>query len=155
MMVLSLTPAPQTMLSSIFSKPSSSAKQRVEGQISETKLPIRVWEFLRRPQQEFTICTQFRRQLLTTKSDKGRGRKGSVINNTSQPDFSLSFCFSPPLYPHWSLRPSLSKNSPPQFSSCRDFLPFPPFAIVSTGKLLVYLVGVSDYQLCQQLESVL
>ena len=56
-MVISLTPDPRKMMSSIFSKPLSSANHRLERQISGTNLSIRLWEFLKRPQQEFTICT--------------------------------------------------------------------------------------------------
>ena len=60
-MVLSLTPAPRTMLISRLSKPSSIANSKVERQISGTKLSISVWDFLSRPQWEFTICTPWRR----------------------------------------------------------------------------------------------
>ena len=80
--LLSLTSDPRKVLSSILSKSSSSTNYRVERLISGTKLSISVWGFLRRPQQDFTICTPWIRQLLATKSEKGRGRKQWVLNNT-------------------------------------------------------------------------
>ena len=48
-------------------------KHQLEGVETDKwkNLPIRVWEFMRRPQQDFTIYTPCRRQALTTKSEKG------------------------------------------------------------------------------------
>ena len=94
-MVIYLTPSPWKMLSSRFSRTSSSANYRVERQISGTKISIRVWEFLKRRQREVCICAPWRRQAPTTKNEKGRGQKRWVINHTSQPASSSSFCFFP------------------------------------------------------------
>ena len=49
----------------------SSANYRVDKQIIGNVLPKRVWNFLRRPQLEFTICTKCRKYELTNKSEKG------------------------------------------------------------------------------------
>ena len=60
-------------------------KRQLEGEEMDKwkKLSIRVWEFLRRPQRGFTICTIWRIQALPTKSEKGQGRKRCVLNNTT------------------------------------------------------------------------
>ena len=100
-------------------------KRQLEGGETENwkKNSMRVWEFLRRPQREVTIYKPWRRHAHTTKSEKGRGQKQCVLNNTSQPDPSPSFWFFPPWYSHQYLRSSLWQKSPPQSSS---FPPFPP-----------------------------
>ena len=54
---------------------------------------MRVWNFMRIPQREFTICTPWIRQVLTTRNEKVWGRKRCVLNNTSQTTLSLSFWF--------------------------------------------------------------
>ena len=78
---------------------------------------------MRRSQQEFTVCTSWRRQALTTKSEKGRGQKQCGLNNKSQLAHLSSLCFFPPWSSHWSLRPSLCQKSPPQSLSCPYFSP--------------------------------
>ena len=116
--VLSPTPTPLTIFSSIFSKPSPRSKYRVEIWISGKKMPISVWDFLRIHLQEFIICKPWRRQSLATKSEKWQRRKRCVINNTSQPSLSSSFYFFPPWYSHQYLLTSLWQKSPPWSFSC-------------------------------------
>ena len=95
----------------------------MERRISGTKLTMRVWDFLRRPLREFTICTPWRIQALTTKSEKRRGQEKYVLNTTIQPDPSSSFCLFPPWSSYQYLWPSLWQKSPPQSTACPDLPP--------------------------------
>ena len=66
------TPDPRSTENVEFNIVQIIIKRQLEGGETDKwkKIPIRVWEFLRRPQREFTIYTTWIRQALTTKSDK-------------------------------------------------------------------------------------